>query len=123
MNLELLVRAPVGLLPVMMFLIALLYMDSYKLVGLKTVLWVIAAGGVCTLLAYFANGVAAEILGFEFTYFTRYVAPVIEEGLKALLGVRRLHQLLQVHAVEFPVRARGRKPARGEHGALGEAQR
>jgi RsiW-degrading membrane proteinase PrsW (M82 family) len=87
MSLELLARVPVGLLPVLMFLVALLYMDSYKLVGLKTVLWVIVAGGVCTVLAYFANGFAAELSGFEFSYFTRYVAPVVEEGLKALVIV------------------------------------
>ena len=56
MSTDLLIRAPVGLLPVLIFLVVLLYMDSYKLVSLKTVLWVIAAGGVVAVLAYFVNG-------------------------------------------------------------------
>jgi RsiW-degrading membrane proteinase PrsW (M82 family) len=87
MSFDLIARAPVGLLPVLIFLVALLWMDSYKLVGLKTVLWVIAAGGLCTVLAYFINGYASGFLGIGFTHFSRYVAPVVEEGLKALVIV------------------------------------
>jgi RsiW-degrading membrane proteinase PrsW (M82 family) len=87
MSLDLLARAPVGLLPVLVFLVTLLYMDSYKLVSLKTILWVIAAGSVCTVLAYFGNGLAADATGIEFAYFSRYVAPVMEEVLKALVIV------------------------------------
>ena len=37
MSLDLLARAPVGLLPVLIFLVILVYMDSYKLVNLKSV--------------------------------------------------------------------------------------
>ena len=43
---DLLIRAPVGLLPVLIFLVILLYMDSYKLVSLRTILWVIFAGAL-----------------------------------------------------------------------------
>ncbi len=87
MSVELLARAPVGLLPVLMFLVVLVYMDGYKLVGLKTVLWVIAAGGLATVGSYFANGLAAGLLQIDWAYYTRFVAPVIEEGLKALVIV------------------------------------
>lgn len=85
MSIDLLIRAPIGLLPVLIFLVALLYLDSYKLVGLRTVLLVILTGGVVLVVSYFANGFASELLKINFGYFTRYVSPVIEEGLKALV--------------------------------------
>ena len=43
---EILARAPVGLLPVLIFLVILVWMDSYKLVSLKAVLAVIVLGGL-----------------------------------------------------------------------------
>ncbi|NND43935.1 MAG: PrsW family intramembrane metalloprotease [Xanthomonadales bacterium] len=87
MTADLLVRAPVGLLPVLMFLVALLYLDSYKLVGLRTVILVIIAGGLMTVVSYFVNGFVSGLFDIHFGYYTRYVAPVVEEGLKALVIV------------------------------------
>jgi RsiW-degrading membrane proteinase PrsW (M82 family) len=87
MPIDLLVKAPVGLLPVLMFLVALLYMDSYKLVSLKTVLWVIVAGGLCTITALYLNGWILAETGMEFKSYSRYVAPLVEESLKALVIV------------------------------------
>ena len=46
---DLLLRAPVGLLPVLIFLVVLVFMDSYKLVKFRTVIWVIIAGALLTL--------------------------------------------------------------------------
>ncbi len=87
MSTDILIRAPVGLLPVLIFLVALLYMDSYKLVGLKAVLWMIAAGALTPILAYFANGFLQELLQIDFRSLSRYVAPLSEETLKALVIV------------------------------------
>jgi len=87
MSTDVLIRAPVGLLPVLIFLIVLLYMDSYKLVRLKTVLWVIAAGALLTVLAYFVNGFLLEQLQIDFRSFSRYVSPLSEELLKSLVIV------------------------------------
>ena len=56
MSMDVLVRAPVGLMPVLIFLVALVYMDGYKLVKLRAVLWVIAAGGICSVIALYLNG-------------------------------------------------------------------
>lgn len=85
MSTDVLIRAPVGLLPVLIFLFVLLYMDSYKLVGLKTVLWVIVAGALLTIAAYFVNGFLLEQLQIDYKSFTRYVSPLSEEGLKAIV--------------------------------------
>lgn len=87
MPIDLITRAPIGLLPVLIFLIALVFMDSYKLVSLKTVLWVIAAGGLCTIIAMYLNGWILAESGLEFRTYTRYVSPLVEEGLKALVIV------------------------------------
>ncbi len=80
-------RAPVGLLPVLIFLIVLLYMDSYKLVGIRTVLWVILAGALLPVAGYWINGYVIDALGWDLTAYSRYAAPIIEEGLKASVMV------------------------------------
>jgi len=84
---DLLSKAPVGLLPVLIFLIVLLYMDSYKLVSLRTVLWVIFAGALLPVAGYWINGYAIEVLAWDLPSYSRYAAPVIEEGLKASVMV------------------------------------
>jgi RsiW-degrading membrane proteinase PrsW (M82 family) len=80
---DLLTRAPVGLLPVLIFLIVLLYLDSYKLVSFRTVLWVILAGALLPIAGYWMNGYLISKLGWDFTFYSRFAAPIIEEGLKA----------------------------------------
>jgi len=84
---DLLTRAPVGLLPVLIFLIVLLYMDSYKLVGLHAVLWVILAGALLPVAGYWINGYAIETLAWDLPAYSRFAAPIIEEGLKASVMV------------------------------------
>jgi RsiW-degrading membrane proteinase PrsW (M82 family) len=85
MNLEILAKVPVGLLPVLIFLVVLVYMDSYKLVSLKAVLWVIGLGGLSTWLALYLNGWIITALDLDMTQYSRYVAPLLEESLKALI--------------------------------------
>lgn len=84
---DILTKAPVGLLPVLIFLLALLYLDSYKLVSLRTVLWVILAGALLPFAGYWINGYAIGLLGWDLSSYSRYAAPVIEEGLKALVMI------------------------------------
>ena len=81
MSSELLVRAPLGLLPVLIFLAVLLYMDSYKLVGLRAVLTVIGSGVVMVIIAYLVSLLLLEQLQLDRGTLIRYVAPVIEEPL------------------------------------------
>lgn len=96
---DLLLTAPVGLLPVLLFLATLLYLDSYKLVSLGSVLRVIAVGAVMTVVAYFLNGFLLDLGSLDFRYFTRYVSPVTEEILKALVIV----YLFRTHRLGFLV--------------------
>jgi len=87
MSIDMLARAPVGLLPVLIFLVILVYMDSYKLVSLRSVLAVIVVGGLVALAAMFVNGQLLQMLDMSFLSYARYVAPVVEESMKALVIV------------------------------------
>ena len=88
-------RAGLGLLPVLCFLAALLFLDSYKLVKLRAVVLVVACGALAAGASYLVNG---ELLGastVEFATFTRYGAPMVEELLKALV----IALLVRAHAI------------------------
>ncbi len=87
MSIEVLARAPVGLLPVLIFLVVLVYLDSYKLVSLKSVLSVIVLGGLSALAALYLNGWLIDALDIDLKQFSRYAAPLAEESLKALVIV------------------------------------
>ena len=72
-----------GFIPVLLFLAALLLMDSYKLVTGRAILLTIGAGACAALLAFGANrGLLA--LGLDPALLRRYVAPVVEEVAKAV---------------------------------------
>jgi len=77
MSLELLARAPVGLLPVLIFLVILVYMDSYKLLSLKSVLTVIVLGGLTAFAAMYVNGWLLGALDMPFKPYSRYVSPLV----------------------------------------------
>jgi RsiW-degrading membrane proteinase PrsW (M82 family) len=82
---DLATTAPVGLLPVLIFLVVLVWMDSYKLVRLRTVLAVIVVGGLTAWAAMYVNGWLIHAFGMELRPYSRYVSPLVEEGLKALV--------------------------------------
>jgi len=93
------VPALVGLLPVLGFLAVLLAIESYKLVRLSTVIAVVAAGAVVAGVSYFANAWLIERLAVDFGPYSRYVAPIVEELLKAVVvGV-----LVRTHRIGFLV--------------------
>ena len=74
----------VGLLPVLCFLAALIYLDSYKLVRLRWVVIAIAVGGVLAAVCWWINPRLQSALSLEGFVYSRYVAPIIEETAKGL---------------------------------------
>ena len=78
-------HALLGLLPVCCFLAALVYLDSYKLVPLKWVVGVIVLGCITAIASYPISLVGLGWAGIDFGVYTRYVAPFVEEALKALI--------------------------------------
>lgn len=87
MSWDLTTHAPVGLLPVLLFLAGLLYFDSYKLVSIRWVLFTIAVGGLLVVLGYYINGALLNVLNIQYLTYTRYVSPLVEELLKGLVIV------------------------------------
>jgi protease PrsW len=93
--------ALVGLLPVLCFLGALVYLDSYKLVSLRAVVAIVALGLVVAGASYLLNVQLLGVLTIDFAAFTRYVSPVSEELLKGLVIVA----LIRAHRIGFLVDA------------------
>jgi len=87
MTADFVLRALLGLLPVCCFLVALVYLDSYKLIPLRWVLGVIVLGAGAAILSYPINVASIDWLQIDFVSYTRYVSPVIEEALKASILV------------------------------------
>ncbi len=85
MTADFVVHALLGLWPVCCFLAALVYLDSYKLVPIRWVLAVIVIGCGAAVLSYPINLLGLDWLEIEFTTYTRYFAPFVEESLKALV--------------------------------------
>ena len=105
-----------GLLPVLLLLAALVFLDSYKLVTLKTVLLTIVAGCVAAGGAFLVNTWLLEHFNLEITFYSWYIAPVLEEVLKAVY----LIFLLKSNKIGFMVDAAIRGFAIGAGFALVE---
>ncbi|MBA4313678.1 MAG: hypothetical protein C0417_13730 [Chlorobiaceae bacterium] len=72
-----------GLLPVFIFLVALYYLDSYKLIKLQWVVLTIALGCMVALAALFVNTMIISFWDLSPKFHSGYIAPIIEELLKA----------------------------------------
>jgi len=99
-----------GLLPVLAFLAALVLLDSYKLIRPRRVVRLLIAGGVAALASLVVNSWIAHGLGMDRLEVSRYLAPVVEELLKAVPVVlavsrRRVGFLVDAAIVGFAVGA------------------
>ena len=92
MTVNTLTYASVGLLPVCCFLVALMLLDSYKLVDVRWILGVIAFGGMTAGASYLVHTTALSALDISFTSYSRYFSPFIEEALKGLIIVVLLYR-------------------------------
>jgi len=72
-----------SLLPVVLFLLALRAMDSYKLVPARRLIMMLVLGAAVAGVAYGANTAVARLTLIDAEGLRRYVAPLIEEALKA----------------------------------------
>ncbi len=85
MSADFAIHALLGLLPVCFFLAGLVYLDSYKLIPMRWIAGTILMGCAAALISYPINVAGLEWLQTGFTTYTRYVAPVVEEALKAAI--------------------------------------
>ena len=101
MSADVLMRAPIALLPVLLFLAGLVQLDGYRLVRMRMMLALMATGAVAAGLSYLLNNLAFAQFHGSFVTYSRYVSPWIEESLKAALLVF----LIRTRRVGLPVDA------------------
>ena len=97
-----------GFLPVALFLLVLLYLDSYKLVRLRTLVLLIVIGSAVAAISLAINQALLQLMSRKM--LTRYAAPVVEEILKALpifwmIRTRRIGFLIDAAICGFAVGA------------------
>ncbi len=90
-----------GFVPVLIFLGALMLMDSYQLVRRRSVLQAIGVGCLAAGVSLLANRLALDGLHLDPLLLKRYWAPLVEEILKALFLV----YMIRAHRVGFMVDA------------------
>jgi RsiW-degrading membrane proteinase PrsW (M82 family) len=95
------VKILVSLLPVFLFLAALIFLDSYKLVKLRSILQTILTGGVVAVVCLLVNSWILQLSSLKLSIYSGYVAPVIEELAKAIYLVH----LIRSRKVGFMVDA------------------
>jgi RsiW-degrading membrane proteinase PrsW (M82 family) len=101
MSTDVLMRAPIALLPVLLFLVGLVQLDGYKLVRLRMMFALLATGALAAGVSYVLNNLAFVHFPGSFVTYSRYVSPWIEESLKAALLVF----LIRTRRVGLPVDA------------------
>lgn len=77
----------ISLTPVLIFLAALIFLDSYKLVSPRMIVVTILAGGLSAILSAGANNTLSSNIGVDASTYSRYLAPLIEETAKAAFVV------------------------------------
>jgi RsiW-degrading membrane proteinase PrsW (M82 family) len=97
-----------ALLPVLIFLVILYLMDSFKLVAPRAVGGALVAGALCALAALALHAWLLPASGLSAGKFSRYIAPITEETLKAVYVVvvlrqRRLGFLVDAAVLGFAV--------------------
>ncbi|HVR44625.1 MAG TPA: PrsW family glutamic-type intramembrane protease [Thermoanaerobaculia bacterium] len=105
---DLIPKLAAAVLPVCLFLTALIYLDSYKLVPLRRIVGVIALGGVLAGAAWVLNGVLFSDEQGAHPLVVAFGAALVEEILKAipivwLLGSRRIAFLVDAAICGFAV--------------------
>jgi protease PrsW len=78
-----LLKALIALAPVLMLLFVFDRLDAFNLINLRDIGLLLGAGGALAVLSFVANWRVLDGFPIGFSNYSRYVAPVIEETLKA----------------------------------------
>jgi RsiW-degrading membrane proteinase PrsW (M82 family) len=88
--LELLAEAAhwaLALVPVLVLLGVFVWLDAHKLMSLPEILVLLALGGIAAGLAWPVSGRLLDTLPIGFSFYNRFVAPWIEEAIKAVMMI------------------------------------
>jgi RsiW-degrading membrane proteinase PrsW (M82 family) len=84
MNLDLIEKGATAMAPVLVLLLVLDRLDIFNLITMRTIALMVAIGGALAGVSFFINGGLLDGFPIGFSNYSRYVAPAIEEPLKAL---------------------------------------
>ncbi len=97
----LLIPVLMGILPALAFLVALMSLDSYKLVRPGWILTVMMMGAAAAGVSYVVNMSLLQWSNVDLKFLVRFVAPVLEESAKGIW----ILVLLRAHRIGFLVDA------------------
>lgn len=95
------VKVIFALLPVLAFLIILLFLDSYKLVKLHSIMGTLLVGCLVALVSLILNRLLLDHFQESLNILRRYIAPVLEELLKGIF----IFYLIKTKRIGFMVDA------------------
>lgn len=84
MDADLLLKAAVALAPVLALLFVYDRLDVFNLIDARAIAGLLIAGGAMAALSFLANWRVMDGFPIGFSAYTRYIAPPIEETIKAL---------------------------------------
>src|SRR6476619_856556 len=77
----------VALIPVLVLLALFVWLDAFALMRLKEVLLLLLLGALGALAAWPVSGRLLDTLPIGFSFYSRFVAPWIEEAIKAVIMI------------------------------------
>ena len=77
----------VALIPVLVMLGLFVWLDAFALMSLREIVVLLVLGGLGALAAYPVSGRLLDTLPIGFSLYSRFVAPWIEEAIKALIMI------------------------------------
>jgi RsiW-degrading membrane proteinase PrsW (M82 family) len=100
----------IALLPVIVLVVVLFRLDSHRLLGTHFMARVFLAGALSAVVCYWINAFALEFITLDFEGYSRYIAPLIEETVKAsiliyLFRTNRIGFLIDAGILGFAVGA------------------
>jgi protease PrsW len=84
-----------ALVPVLVLLAIFNWLDAFKLMRFGEIALLLSLGGFAAVAAYPISGRMIDVLPIGFNFYSRYIAPWIEEGLKVIvmIGLFRLNRI------------------------------
>ena len=74
----------IALVPVLVLLAAFVWLDAFELMSLREIFLLLLLGGFCAIAVYPVSGRLIDTLPIGFSGYSRYIAPWLEEAVKAI---------------------------------------
>ena len=84
-----------ALVPVLILLAIFNWLDAFELMSMREILLLLGLGGVAAVVCYPISGRMIDVLPIGFNFYSRFVAPWIEEFVKGLVivGLFRMNKI------------------------------